>query len=415
MENNITINNRIPQLRFTGFTGEWQEKPLCSLAAKVNQKNKDLAVARVLTNSATEGVVDQNAYFERDIAVKDNTNNYYIVDKDDFVYNPRISSTAPVGPISINKVGKGIMSPLYTVFKFQQGHIAFFEQYFQTEIWHPYLKSIANFGARFDRMNITTEGFFNMPLFVPSIEEQQKIAECLETLDNLIAAESKKLESLKAHKKGLMQQLFPPPSATTPALRFPGFSGNWEKKKFKDITVPAGKKNRQNIPYERYSISNEDGFYPQSSQFEDGGGYLKDIDCRQYIIVPPKSFAYNPARINVGSIGYQDLGKDVIVSSLYEVFQTKDGIDDAFLWQWFHTDIFRRMVINVQEGGVRQYFFYEKLRECSINLPTLSEQKIIAACLEAEDQMIAAQEQKVESLKTHKKGLMQQLFPQPEK
>ena len=73
------------------------------------------------------------------------------------------------------------------------------------------------------------------------------------------------------------------------------------------------------------------------------------------------------------------------------------------------------MVINVQEGGVRQYFFYEKLRECSINLPTLSEQKIIAACLEAEDQMIAAQEQKVESLKIHKKGLMQQLFPQPVK
>ena len=197
-----------------------------------------------------------------------------------------------------------------------------------------------------------------------------------------------------------------------PQLRFPGFSGTWEQKKFRDITVPAGKKNRQNLPYERYSISNEDGFYPQCSQFEDGGGYLKDIDCRQYIIVPPKSFAYNPARINVGSIGYQNLGKDVIVSSLYEVFQTKECIDDAFLWQWFHTDIFRRMVINVQEGGVRQYFFYEKLRDCSIDIPTLSEQKQIAECLEAKDQMISAQEQKVESLRAHKRGLMQQLFPQ---
>lgn len=198
-----------------------------------------------------------------------------------------------------------------------------------------------------------------------------------------------------------------------PQLRFPGFSGNWERKKFRDITTPAGKKNRHNLPYERYSISNEDGFYPQNSQFEDGGGYLKDIDCRQYIIVPPKSFAYNPARINVGSIGYQNLSKDVIVSSLYEVFQTKEGVDDAFLWQWFHTDIFRRMVINVQEGGVRQYFFYEKLRECSIDLPTLAEQKKIAEFLEAEDRLISAQEQRVESLKAHKKGLMQQLFPQP--
>ncbi|MBQ3382297.1 MAG: restriction endonuclease subunit S [Bacteroidales bacterium] len=198
-----------PALRFPGFTGKWQEKPLRALATKVNRKNKDLAITRVLTNSATEGVVDQHAYFERDIVVRDNTNNYYIVEIGEFVYNPRISSSAPVGPISINKVGKGIMSPLYTVFKFHQGDTAFFEQYFQTEIWHSYLKSIANFGARFDRMNITTEGFFNMPLFVPSIEEQKKIAACLESLDKLIAAETKKRDSLKNHKKGLMQQLFP--------------------------------------------------------------------------------------------------------------------------------------------------------------------------------------------------------------
>lgn len=408
----MDINVVAPGLRFPDFTDKWELKTLGELATKVNRRNRQLQISRVLTNSATEGVIDQNDYFDRDIAVKENTENYHIVETGDFVYNPRISVSAPVGPISVNKVGTGIMSPLYTIFKFRDGYIPFFEQYFQTKIWHPYLKSIANFGARFDRMNITTEGFFNMPVVIPSFAEQKKIAECLEAEDRMISAQEQKVESLKAHKKGLMQQLFPQPGATIPALRFPGFTGDWQEKKFKDITVPAGKKNRQNIPYERYSISNEDGFYPQSSQFEDGGGYLKDIDCRQYIIVPPKSFAYNPARINVGSIGYQDLGKDVIVSSLYEVFQTKDGIDDAFLWQWFHTDIFRRMVINVQEGGVRQYFFYEKLRECSVNLPTLSEQKIIAACLEAEDQMIAAQEQKVESLKTHKKGLMQQLFPQ---
>lgn len=199
----------------------------------------------------------------------------------------------------------------------------------------------------------------------------------------------------------------------TPQLRFPGFTGEWEEKKFKDITFPVGKKNKQNFPYERYSISNEVGFYPQSSQFEDGGGYLKDIDCRQYIIVPPKSFAYNPARINVGSIGYQNLGKDVIVSSLYEVFQAKEICDDIFLWHWFHSGYFHKMVVDVQEGGVRQYFFYEKLKECSIYLPSLAEQEKIAACLSEMDALIAAQWQKVEALKERKQGLMQQLFPRP--
>ena len=101
------------------------------------------------------------------------------------------------------------MSPLYTIFRFHNGCIDFYEQYFQTTIWHPYLKSIANFGARFDRMNITSEGFFNMPLYIPSNAEQHIIAECLSALDALIASESAKFDTLKDHKKGLMQQLFP--------------------------------------------------------------------------------------------------------------------------------------------------------------------------------------------------------------
>ena len=199
-----------PRLRFPGFTGEWEEKKLVDLARKMNRRNRQLEVSRVLTNSANDGVVDQSEYFDRDIAVKGNTDNYHIVELNDFIYNPRISTAAPVGPISINRIGKGIMSPLYTVFKFHKGYVPFFEYYFQTTIWHPYLKSIANFGARFDRMNITSEGFFDMPIYLPSTQaEQQKIASCLSSLDDTIQSETDKLEALKAHKKGLMQQLFP--------------------------------------------------------------------------------------------------------------------------------------------------------------------------------------------------------------
>ena len=416
MENNEIKNSKlIPRLRFPGFEGEWEEKKLGELADRINRRNRQLEVSRVLTNSATDGVVDQSDYFERDIAVKGNTDNYHIVEIEDFVYNPSISSSAPVGPISVNKVGRGIMSPLYTIFRFHCGCTPFFEQYFRTNIWHPYLKSIANFGARFDRMNITTEGFFDMPLLIPTLPEQQKIASCLSELDNLIVAQNQKVDALKEKKKGLMQQLFPQPGETTPRLRFPGFEGEWVEKKFKDFTFSSGQKNKQNLPYERYSISNETGFCPQNDQFEGGGGYLKNIDCRMYIIVSPKSFAYNPARINVGSIGYQNLGKKVIVSSLYEVFQTTDICDDTFLWHWFKSNVFRKMVVDVQEGGVRQYFYYNKLQECSIYLPTLSEQQQIASCLSSLDDLIDAESAKVEALKDHKKGLMQQLFPQPTK
>lgn len=200
-----------PRLRFPGFTGEWSEKKLGQISSKIYRRNNLMEIKRVLTNSANNGIVDQNEYFDRDIAVKENTGNYYVVELGDFVYNPRISTAAPVGPISLNKIGVGIMSPLYTIFHIDNGYIPFFDYYFQTNIWHPYLKSIANFGARFDRMNITNEGFFNMPLYIPSLAEQQKIAECLSALDDQIAAESAKLEALKNHKRGLMQQLFPQP------------------------------------------------------------------------------------------------------------------------------------------------------------------------------------------------------------
>lgn len=201
-----------PELRFPGFEGDWEEKKLREIATKKNLRNNRLGISRVLTNSATEGVIDQKDYFDKDIAVKENTGNYHIIEIDEFVYNPRISSSAPVGPISRNKVGRGIMSPLYTIFQITNGYIPFFEHYFHTSIWHPYLKNIANFGARHDRMNITSEGLFNMPLWVPSFAEQQKIAECLSSMDNLIVLEEQKLETLKDHKKGLMQQLFPQPA-----------------------------------------------------------------------------------------------------------------------------------------------------------------------------------------------------------
>ncbi len=198
----------------------------------------------------------------------------------------------------------------------------------------------------------------------------------------------------------------------TPELRFPGFTGEWVEKKFRNITFHAGEKNKNNLSYERYSISNEFGFHPQNEQFEGGGGYLKNIDCSNHIIVSPHSFAYNPARINVGSIGYQNLDKEVIISPLYEVFQTTEDCDDVFLWQWFQTDVFHKIVMETQEGGVRQCFSYKKLCECSIFLPpTLPEQQKIADFLSAVDEEIAAEEQKANALKDHKKGLLQQLFP----
>ena len=115
---------------------------------------------------------------------------------------------------------------------------------------------------------------------------------------------------------------------------------------------------------------------------------MKDTDRKAYNIVMPNSFAYNPARINVGSIGYYEGTENVIVSSLYEVFQTADYVDDRFLWHWFKSDEFPKWIGRLQEGSVRLYFYYDKLCECQMLMPSVPEQKRIAEILDCIDDLI---------------------------
>ena len=200
------------ELRFKDEEGRefpaWDSVDLGNLAFKVNTKNKDDSISKVLTNSAVQGIVSQNDFFDKDIANKNNLEGYYVVELNDFVYNPRISSSAPVGPIKRNKLAKGVMSPLYTVFRFKSGCLDFLEYFFETTYWHDHMKSVSNMGARFDRINITNEGFFSLPIALPSVAEQEKIAGFLSAVDEKISQAQAKLEAVKQYKQGLLQQMF---------------------------------------------------------------------------------------------------------------------------------------------------------------------------------------------------------------
>nr|WP_104503922.1 restriction endonuclease subunit S [Acinetobacter indicus] len=188
--------------------GEWEDKPLNEIASKRSGKNKDGSISEVLTNSATQGIIKQSDYFEREIVTESNLNGYYIVNLDDFVYNPRISVHAPVGPIKRNKKCLGVMSPLYTVFTVSEGNLAYLEYFFDSNFWHDYVKGVANSGARHDRMNITNKDFFDMPILYPCLEEQTKIANFLSAIDQKIEVVAQQIEQAKTWKKGLLQQMF---------------------------------------------------------------------------------------------------------------------------------------------------------------------------------------------------------------
>ncbi len=199
-------------LRFKDDQGnpfpDWEEKKLGEVASKVMEKNTGTMERAVLTNSATQGIVDQSDYFDKDIANQDNLEGYYIVNVDDFVYNPRISVTAPVGPLKRNELRKGVMSPLYTVIRFESGDLSFYQSYFSTTCWHKYMCAVANYGARHDRMNITGSDFFDMPIPYPCLAEQQKIADCLSAVDGRIALVEEQVAGARAFKQGLLQKMF---------------------------------------------------------------------------------------------------------------------------------------------------------------------------------------------------------------
>lgn len=203
---------KVPKYRFPEFVndGEWEERKLEKIAIRITDKNESGSIKKVFTNSAADGIIDQRDFFDKDIANKSNLEGYYIVEPGDYVYNPRISNLAPIGPLAKNKTGNvGIMSPLYTVFRFKDKNNDFYEHYFKTTHWIENVRRIANMGARFDRMSITSLQLMSINVFFPKSNEQQKIASCLSSLDELIKAQSDRIEQLKLHKKGLMQGLFP--------------------------------------------------------------------------------------------------------------------------------------------------------------------------------------------------------------
>ncbi|MGW7830601.1 restriction endonuclease subunit S [Staphylococcus xylosus] len=201
------------KIRFKDENGNnypvWQENKLENIALKVKTKNFNNEYKETFTNSAEFGIVSQRDFFDKDISNEKNLTNYYIVEENDFVYNPRISNYAPVGPINRNKLGRtGIMSPLYTVFKVENINKLFLEYYFKTSQWHKFMKLNGDSGARSDRFTIKINIFMQMPIMMPAFEEQEKIGDFFSKIDNFIEKQSDKVELLKERKKGFLQKMF---------------------------------------------------------------------------------------------------------------------------------------------------------------------------------------------------------------
>ena len=403
-----------PKIRFKGYTDAWEQRKLGEIADRVTRKNQDLVSTLPLTISAQYGLIDQNEFFDKRVASKD-VSGYYLVKKGEFAYNKSTSSDAPWGAIKrLDRYENGVLSTLYIVFAINENaeiDSDYLVTYYDTNLWHRGIREIAAEGARnHGLLNIAPADFFETSLSVPQdIEEQKAIGKYFTELNALITLHQRKCDEVKILKKYMLQNMFPQNGSSVPKIRFDGFTNAWEQRKVSEFTFPASKRNKNDLQLEAYAITNEHGFVPQNEAHDDFG-YMKNTDRTAYNIVRPNSFAYNPARINVGSIGYYEGQENVIVSSLYEVFQTKEYVDDGFLWHWFKADEFPRWIQRLQEGSVRQYFYYDKLCECKLMMPEFEEQRQIATYFSNLDHLITLHQRKCEKLQNVKKFMLQNMF-----
>lgn len=395
---------------------EWHEVRFHDMFSRLLRKNKE-GNTNVLTISAQYGLINQEEFFNKTVA-SDDKSNYFLLEKGEFAYNKSYSSGYPFGALKrLDLYEKGVVSPLYICFSANAANECpdFYVHYFEAGLMNKEIQAFAQEGARnHGLLNIAVDDFFNSNLLYPPKREQEKIAEILAAQDRVIELKEKLVAEKQRKEVFLIHQLLSTESINKISRKIVIDDicidkRKWSKTKFGSFSTPFSKKNKNNLDLVPYAITNENGFVPQNEAHNEFG-YMKNVDRRAYNIVSSKSFAYNPARINVGSIGYYDGDNDVIVSSLYEVFKVSDNVDDKFLWFWLKSDLFTRWIEKLQEGSVRQYFYYDKLCECEISLPSLPEQQAIAKVLSAADEEIALLQKNLEQEKLKKKSLMQLLL-----
>ena len=419
MENNEIKNSKlIPRLRFPGFEGEWEEKPLSNFLFE--HKTKSDGKCEVHSVSVSKGVINQVEYLGRSFAAAD-TSKYNLVKPNDIIYTKSPTGDFSYGIVKQNKNPYNvIVSPLYAVYTPINKHIGYIlDSYFESPAnTNNYLSSLVQKGAK-NTIQISNDTFISKTMYLPTNPaEQEKIASCLSELDNLIAAQGQKVDALKEKKKGLMQQLFPQPGETTPRLRFPGFEGEWEEKKLGEVFKRLTNKNAENNK-NVLTISAQFGLISQLDFFKKS---VSAVDVTGYYLLQKGDFAYNKSSSQgkpVGAIKPLKLYDKGVVSTLYICFRCQDSKVVGFWEQYFDAGIFDKEIMSIAQEGARNHGLLNVSTNdffgLTILMPTPAEQQKIASCLSSLDDLIAAESAKVEALKDHKKGLMQQLFPQPTK
>lgn len=412
-----------PKLRFQEFRNgpPWKTETLGSLVTISTEKVGDNECVPMSITSGV-GLVSQMEKFGRIIA-GDSYKNYLLLKKDDFAYNKSATKEYPEGFIALysGEALAAVPNSIFTCFRINGDSPLpqYLNYLFLGNLHGQWLRKFIEVGARaHGSLSIDEDDLLALPVPLPggrtTRAEQQKIAECLSTLDELIGAESQKLDALKAHKKGLMQQLFPREGETLPRLRFPEFHSapEWKPDTLENLCTAK-------ISY---------GIVQAGPNIPDGMPYIKSTDLNSELCLDRLARTsdviaakYRRSEVQPGDIVFslrgnigvsQILPKDIPVANLTQgTARIRPAGPSQFLIQALRSTPVHSRILGVSKGSTFQEVSLEALRNIELLHPGIAEQHRIATCLSSLDELIAAQSDRLSALQTHKQGLLQQLFP----
>jgi type I restriction enzyme, S subunit len=414
----------VPKIRFPEFqeTGSWTTEKLGSVASISTEKvGINICVPMSITSGV--GLVSQEEKFGRVIA-GDSYKNYLLLKSNDFAYNKSSTKEYPEGFLTLYSGSElaAVPNSIFTCFrvKGESPDPRFLNYQFSDNLHGRWLRNFIQVGARANgALSINDGDLMALPVPMPSgitaVIEQQKIADCLSSLDELIASQARKVEALKTHKKGLMQQLFPREGETQPRLRFLS-EGDWVEMDLPQVAffqegpgIMAVDFQSEGIPLVRLAGVS------RSTVTLDGCNYLDPTKVQKkwahFCLAEGDLLISTSATFGLTSTVTEVAAGAIFYTGLIRFRPSSNLLDRGYLKIYLGSPHFERQAMSAAVGGGIKHFGPSHLKQMDIPLPPLVEQQLIADCFTSLDAHINGATQELDTLNTHKKGLMQQLFP----
>ncbi len=406
------MSKKSPQLRFEGFTDDWEERKLGDVLSERNDQTPETNEYPLMSFVQGKGVTPKGERYNRSFLVKDSEKKYKKTELGDFIYS---SNNLETGSIGFNRTGKAVISPVYSIFESKKSRESQFIGIMSAR--KDFISKMVRFrqGVVYGQWRIHESDFLNIDMKMPNDKEQQLIISFFENIDKTIALHQRKLDLLKEQKKGYLQKMFPKNGAKVPELRFAGFVDDWEQRKLSDLMTFS---NGINAPKENYGkgtkmISVMDILNPLPIKYDNilnsvsvdkkiedknkvENGDLIFVRSSEIVEEVGWAKAYKEARYALYS-GFAIRGKRISSYNAYFIELTLNYAN-------------RKEIKRRAGGSTRFNVSQEILNSLTVLTPSISEQNQIDLFFTKIDDTITLHQRKLDLLKEQKKGFLQKMF-----